>query len=240
MLLRRLTGYDGTMKNILIVEDDIKVAQALQKGLEDDGYKVTLAFTGEEGFFLATTEIFDLVVLDLMLPGRDGLEILAALRSRGDQPFVLVLTARDAVEDRVLGLDKGADDYLVKPFAMSELLARIRNLLRRSMAGQDVHLQVGDLEVDLVTREVYRGGRIIDLTLREFDLLAYLMRHRGRFVSRKMIAYDVWQETGRATPLDNIIDVHIARLRKKIDKGFEIKLIHTIRGVGFIMKEGDA
>ncbi len=240
MLLRRLTGYDGTMKNILIVEDDIKVAQALQKGLEDDGYKVTLAFTGEEGFFLATTEIFDLVVLDLMLPGRDGLEILAALRSRGDQPFVLVLTARDAVEDRVLGLDKGADDYLVKPFAMSELLARIRNLLRRSMAGQDVHLQVGDLEVDLVTREVYRGGRIIDLTLREFDLLAYLMRHRGRFVSRKMITYDVWQETGRATSLDNIIDVHIARLRKKIDKGFEIKLIHTIRGVGFIMKEGDA
>lgn len=180
------------------------------------------------------------MVLDLMLPGRDGLEILAVLRSRGDQPFVLVLTARDAVEDRVLGLDKGADDYLVKPFAMSELLARIRNLLRRSMAGQDVHLQVGDLKVDLVTREVYRGGRIIDLTLREFDLLAYLMRHRGRFVSRKMIAYDVWQGTGRATPLDNIIDVHIARLRKKIDKGFEIKLIHTIRGVGFIMKEGDA
>jgi DNA-binding response OmpR family regulator len=234
-----LKGKNEAMKKILIVEDEIKVARALQKGLEDDGYNVTVATTGEDGFFLATTEVFDLVLLDLMLPGRDGLEILDGLRNRGEHPLVLVLTARDSVEDRVLGLDKGADDYLVKPFAMSELLARIRNLLRRTITGQSVHLQVADIEMDLVAREVRRSGRSVSLTLREFDLLAYLVRHQGRFVSRKMIAYDVWQETGRATPLDNIIDVHIARLRKKIDKGFSVKLIHTIRGVGFIIKEGE-
>lgn len=226
------------MKNILIVEDEKKVAQALRAGLEVEQYRVTLAATGEEGFFLATTEIFDLIILDLMLPGRDGLQILEGLRNRGDQTPVLVLTARDTVKDRVLGLDSGADDYLVKPFAMAELFARIRNLLRRGRDTQAMFLELGDLRLDLVDREVSRGGRNIQLTQREFDLLAYLMRQQGQIVSRKMIAWEVWQESGRATTLDNIIDVHIARLRKKIDKDFEVKLLHTIRGVGFIMKEG--
>jgi len=225
------------MKKILIIEDEIKVGQALKTGLEAEQYGVTLAATGEEGFFLATTEVFNLIILDLMLPGRDGMQILEELRNRGDQLPVLVLTARDSVEDRVLGLDNGADDYLVKPFAMAELLARVRNLLRRSREGQSMFLELGDLKLDLVDREVSRGGRNIQLTLREFDLLVYLMRQQGQIVSRKMIAWEVWQESGRATTLDNIIDVHIARLRKKIDKDFEIKLLHTIRGVGFIMKE---
>lgn len=226
------------MKKILVVEDEKKVAQALKIGLEAERYTVTLATTGEEGFFLATTEVFDLVLLDLMLPGRDGLQILKELRNRGDHPPVLVLTARDTVEDRVLGLDSGADDYLVKPFAMAELLARIRTVLRRNRENPAMFLELDDLKLDLVDREVSRGGRDIQLTLREFDLLAYLMRQQGQIVSRKMIAWEVWQESGRATTLDNIIDVHVARLRKKIDKDFEVKLLHTIRGVGFIMKEG--
>ncbi len=228
------------MKNILVIEDEIKVARSLKKSLEDDQYAVTLANTGEEGFFLATTEIFDLVVLDIMLPGRSGLEILEALRSQGDPIPVLMLTARDSVEDRILGLDIGADDYLVKLFYMGELLARIRSLLRRRRSNQATHLQIANLELNLITRQARRGGRIIDLTVREFDLLAYLMRHQGRFVTRQMIARDIWQETMRATPIDNIIDVHITRLRKKIDKDFDLALIHTIRGVGFIIKEGDA
>jgi two-component system, OmpR family, copper resistance phosphate regulon response regulator CusR len=228
------------MKKILVIEDEIKVVRALKKSLEEEHYIVTLATTGEEGFFLATTEIFDLVVVDIMLPGRSGLEILDALRNSGDQVPVLILTARDAVEDRIQGLDVGADDYLVKPFAMGELLARIRSLLRRGRPDQATHLQIADLEINLFTRQARRDGRVIDLTAREFDLLAFLMRHQGRFVSRKMIARDVWQETMRATSIDNIIDVHITRLRKKIDKDFDTALIHTIRGVGFIIKEGNA
>ncbi len=228
------------MKKILIVEDETKVAKALEAGIGDEGYRVTVATSGEDGYFLATTENFDLVILDLMLPGRDGIEILTALRNRGDDPLVLILTARDSVQDRVVGLDKGADDYLVKPFAMSELLARIRNLFRRNISDHTASsLCLGDLELDLLTREVCRSGRWIELTLREFDLLAYLMRNQGRSVTRKMIAGDVWLETGRTTSMNNIIDVHIARLRKKIDREFEIKLIHTIRGVGFIMRVED-
>lgn len=225
------------MKRILIVEDEMKVAQALKQALEEEGYAVSAATTGEEGFFLASTEAFDVVLLDLMLPGRSGMEILEALRRSDEQTFVLILTARDAVEDRILGLDVGADDYMVKPFAISELLARIRVLLRRGRADQLFHLQLADLELDLVAREVRRGGQLIDLTAREFDLLAYLLRHQGRFVSREMIARDVWKETTRATPLDNVIDVHLMRLRRKIDREADEKLIHTIRGVGFIMKK---
>ena len=223
------------MKKILVIEDDVKIAQSLKQGLETEGYDVMTAFTGEDGFFLISTENFDVVVLDLMLPGRSGLEILEALRRRDSQTLVLILSARDELKDRIIGLDSGADDYLVKPFAISELLARVRVLLRRGRADQVFHLQFADLELDLVTREAWKTGEPVDLTSREFDLLAFLMRHQGRFVTRDMIAREVWKEAARATPLDNVIDVHMARLRKKIDQNGD-KLIHTIRGVGFTIR----
>ena len=222
---------------VLVVEDEAKIANALRQGLEGEHYEVVLARTGEDGFFRASAEAFDLIVLDVMLPGRNGLEILRALRQRGTATPVLMLTARDGVEDRVLGLDGGADDYLVKPFAFPELLARIRALLRRGRPDQALRLQVGPLEMDLVTRRVSRGDRELQLTTREYELLQYLMRHHGHLVSREMLAQDVWKETTRATPLDNVIDVHIARLRKKVDTDPHAPLIHTVRGVGFVLQE---
>jgi len=228
----------GRMR-ILVVEDEAKVARALQEGLEGEHYEVNVAPTGEEGFFRANSELFDLVVLDLMLPGRDGIEVLTTLRKRGMQTPVLILTAKDAVEDRVLGLDSGADDYLVKPFAFPELLARIRALLRRGRIDQVLRFKAGDLEMDLVTRKVTRGNQVLDLTSREFELLEYLLRHQNQLVSREMLTREVWKEPSRATPLDNVIDVHIARLRKKVDQDFPIKLIHTVRGVGFVLREGE-
>ena len=222
---------------ILVIEDEQKVARALKEGLTHEGYQVDLAFSGEEGFYLLSTAQYDLLLLDLMLPGRDGLEILKSVRKQGMTFPVLVLTARDTVEDRVKGLDSGADDYLVKPFAFAELLARIRVLLRRGRSEQNLRLLLADLEMDLVTRKVKRGGSEIPLTAREFDLLELLLRHQGQIVSREMIAKEVWQEVDRATPIDNLIDVHIARLRRKIDDPFARKLIHTIRGVGFVLSE---
>jgi len=224
---------------ILVVEDEAKVARALKEGLEGEHYDVVVAKTGEEGFFRVNAEMFDLLVLDLMLPGRDGIEILTTLRKRGVQTPVLILTAKDAVEDRVLGLDSGADDYLVKPFAFPELLARIRALLRRGRIDQVLRFKAGDLEMDLVTRKVTRGNQTLELTSREFELLEYLLRHQNHLVSREMLARDVWKEPSRATPLDNVIDVHITRLRKKVDQDFPLKLIHTVRGVGFILHEGE-
>lgn len=226
--------------HILVIEDESKVAQAIRKGLESEGYEVTLAANGEEGYFLATTRAFDLILLDLLLPGRSGLEILTALRKQKCQTPVLILTARDAVEDRVEGLDTGADDYVVKPFAFPELLARIRALTRRGRPEQALRLRLADLEIDCVTRKVRRGKQEIDLTAKEFDLLEYLLRHQGHVVSREMLARDVWKVTSRATPLDNVIDVHIARLRQKVDMPFKKKLLKTIRGMGFVLKEGDA
>ena len=214
------------------------MGQALQEGLRPRQYEVTLARTGEEGFFLAQTESFDLLILDVMLPGRSGLEILAALRQQGFKTPVLMLTARDAIEDRVLGLDTGADDYLVKPFAFAELLARVRALCRRGAPEIVRRLRAGDLEVDVVGRSVTRSRQTLDLTAREFDLLEYLVRHQGHVVSREMLARDVWKEAARHTPLDNVIDVHMARLRRKVDDQFEQKLVHTVRGVGFIIREG--
>ena len=225
--------------HILIVEDEKKVARAVRKGLEAEHYRVTAADTGEEGYYLATTQTFDLILLDLMLPGRDGLEILKSIRDGGCETPVLILTARDEVEDRVLGLDTGADDYLVKPFAFPELLARIRALTRRGRTDQALRHKLADLELDCVTRKVTRGGREIALTAKEFDLLEYLMQHQGHTVSREMLARDVWRAGERATPLDNVIDVHITRLRKKIDAPFEGKLLKTIRGIGFVLKEDD-
>ncbi len=220
---------------ILIVEDEAKVAGALADGLAAEHYETRVASTGEEGFFLVSSESFDLVLLDLMLPNRSGLEILGALRARGLRTPVLILTARDTIEDRVQGLDIGADDYLVKPFAFPELLARIRALLRRGRPDPASKLCHGDLELDPVTRVVTRASRALELTAKEFEILEYLLRHQGRVVSREMLARDVWKVTARATPLDNVIDVTIARLRRKMDDPFASKLVHTIRGVGFVL-----
>jgi two-component system copper resistance phosphate regulon response regulator CusR len=221
---------------VLVVEDEKKVAKALREGLEAEHYDVRLAASGEEGFFLANHETFDCVVLDLMLPHRDGLEILTTLRKRGLQTPVLILTAKDTVNDRVRGLDSGADDYLVKPFAIPELLARIRALLRRGRPDQTLKLQHEDLDMDPVTRRVVRSGQALELTVKEFEILEYLLRHVGRVVSREMLTRDVWRVAARATPLDNVIDVSIARLRRKIDDPFPVKLLHTVRGVGFVLR----
>ena len=224
---------------ILVVEDEQKVANALREGLEGERYDVVVERTGEGAFFRVNTESFDVILLDLNLPGRDGVEILQALRQRGMKTPVLVLTARDSLNDRVAGLDAGADDYLIKPFAFAELLARIRALVRRGRVTETPRLMVGDLEMDLVTRKVTRGGQPVELTVREFELLEFLMRYHGQVVSRETLARDVWKETARTTPLDNVIDVHIARLRRKVDVDQNLKLIHTVRGVGFMLREGE-
>ena len=226
--------------SILVIEDDSKTADALAGGLRNEGYETTVARTGDDGLAQFTANSFRLVILDWMLPGRDGLEILRIARSRGTRTPVLLLTARDAVEDRVLGLDSGADDYLTKPFAFAELLARIRVLLRREKTDGPARKQMGDLTLDLESRRVARGTEEITLPPRDFELLAYLLRHDGQTVTRRMLAADVWREPHRATPLDNVIDVHVAHLRRKIDDGRAVKLIHTVRGVGFVLREASS
>lgn len=224
--------------DILVVEDELKMAKALQEGLEADHYSVRVAHTGEEGFFLVQAQPFDLVVLDVMLPGHDGFEILGTLRRHGVRTPVLLLTSRDAIEDRVRGLDSGADDYLVKPFAFPELLARIRLLLRRGPPSDvDPRFKLADLELDSAKRAVLRGGQPLDLSAREFDLLEYLVRNQGRVVSREMLARDIWKEPSRQTPIDNVIDAQVVRLRRKLDGQFDRKLLHTVRGVGFVLRE---
>jgi two-component system copper resistance phosphate regulon response regulator CusR len=223
--------------NILVIEDEKKVALALQKGLESEHYGVQVALTGEEGFFLLCSQAFDLIILDLMLPGRDGMEILQALRRTQAQTPVLILTARDTVEDKIMGLDLGADDYLVKPFAFPELTARIRALLRRGRSDQVVKLKLADLEMDLVKHAVSRGQQPLPVSAMEFEILECLLRNQGHVVTREMLAKEVWKEVERATPLDNVIDVHIGRLRRKIDEPFAKKLLQTVRGVGFILTE---
>ncbi len=228
------------MAKLLIVEDDCKTADALGRGLSGEGFGVLAAGTGEEAFCALEWQGIELVILDWMLPGRDGIEVLRSLRARGAKIPVLLLTARDAIEDRVMGLDAGADDYLVKPFAFAELLARIRALLRRSSDPGGLRRTVGDLSLDFEKRLVVRGANEIALTPREFDLLAYLVRYQGQTVTRQMLAAEVWRETNRATPLDNVIDVHVAHLRRKLDEGRRTALIHTVRGVGFVLKEGIA
>ena len=224
---------------VLVVEDELKVANALREGLEGERFEVVVERTGEGAFFRVNTESFDVILLDLTLPGRDGLAILQALRQRGVKTPVLVLTARDSLQDRVTGLDAGADDYVIKPFAFAELLARIRALVRRGRVTEAPRLSVGDLEMDLVTRKVTRNAQPVELTVREFELLEYLLRYHGQVVSRETLARDVWKETARTTPLDNVIDVHIARLRRKVDLDQSVKLIHTVRGVGFMLREGE-
>jgi two-component system copper resistance phosphate regulon response regulator CusR len=224
---------------VLIVEDEPKVAVALREGLAGEGYEAAIAHTGEDGFFRLSTESFDVVLLDLMLPGRDGLQILKTLRERGVDTPVLVLTARDTLEDRLAGLNNGADDYLRKPFAFAEVLARLRALARRGRATETLRLAIADLEMDLVKRRVRRAGRSVDLTVREFELLEYLMRHQGHIVSREALARDVWREESRSTTLDNVVDVHMTRLRRKVDLDQATKLLHTVRGVGFTVREDE-
>jgi DNA-binding response OmpR family regulator len=224
---------------VLVVEDEQKVANALREGLEGEGYEVTVESSGEGAFYRVSTEQFDVILLDLMLPGRDGLQVLEALREQGVKTPVLVLTARDTLEDRVLGLDRGADDYLVKPFAFVELLARIRALRRRGRAAEPLRLAVADLDMDLLTRRVTRAGKPVELTSREFELLEYLLRRDGQVVSRATLAREVWSETARSATLDNVMDVQIARLRRKIDLDHPVKLIHTVRGVGFMLSENE-
>ena len=224
---------------ILVVEDELKVANALKEGLEDERYEAVVAHTGEDAFFRINTEQFDVILLNVMLPGRDGLQILTSIRKHSVNTPILLLTARDSLEDRIAGLNSGADDYLVKPFAFAELVARIRALLRRGRTAETLRLSVGDLDMDLVTRKVIRAGRSVELTTREFELLEYLLRHQGQVVLRDTLAREVWKETTRGTPLNNVIDVHIARLRRKVDFDQPVKLIHTIRGVGFMLREGE-
>jgi DNA-binding response OmpR family regulator len=225
---------------VLVVEDEHKVATALKEGLEGEGYDVVVEHTGEAALLRLKTSSFDILLLDLLLPGRDGLQVLRTLRERGDATPVLVLTARDTVDDRITGLDSGADDYLVKPFAFAEVMARMRALLRRGRSGGATRLGLADLEMDLVARKVMRGGRKVELTLREFELLEYLLRYEGQVVSRGTLASDVWHEVARTTSLDNVIDVHIARLRRKIDADSPTKLIQTVRGVGFTLREEES
>lgn len=224
------------MARVLVVEDQKRHLDSLRRGLEAEGYEVVTASTGEDGLARATGEEVDAIVLDLMLPGRDGMTILRELRTSGFSKPILILSARDAVEDRVHGLDGGANDYLVKPFAFAEFLARLRALLRRDISGRELVLRAGDLIMDLVSRRVTRAGIELELTGREYELLEYLIRHKNEVVTRDMIALDVWKETTGA--MTRIIDVYINALRKKVDRIGPTPLIQTVRGVGYVLREG--
>ena len=227
-----------SMSRILIIEDDKKMSDALASGLQAAGYDVLTAGSAEEGFYLVHSRHPDLLLLDLTLPHRNGLDILKQLRQEGVDMRVLILTSHNTVEDRVAGLSTGADDYLGKPFSFPELLARIDALLRRFLPSKsEPQLLIGDLRLDRKSRTAMRGGETLELTPREFELLLYLAENTGRTVSREMLARDVWRETSRFTPIDNVIDVQVARLRRKIDDPFKIKLLQTVRGLGFSLRE---
>jgi two-component system copper resistance phosphate regulon response regulator CusR len=227
-----------TLSRILLIEDEPKVARALQQGLAAEGHDVTAATTAEQGLERAASQAFDLLILDRTLPGQDGIAILSTLRARGLSCPVLLLTARDALPDRLAGMDAGADDYLVKPFAFSELLARVLALLRRTHGEANAKLCVADLVVDVAARSATRAGRALELSPREYEILEYLVRHRDTLVSREMLAGDLWQEGQRGTPVDDVIDVHMARLCRKVDEGCSARLINSVRGVGFVVREG--
>ncbi len=219
---------------ILVIEDERKVARFIKKGLEEEGYAVDLAFDGEEGLAMLLDQVHDLILLDIALPKIDGLQVLKKIREKKVRTPVLLLTVRATIEDKVLGLDSGADDYLTKPFAFQELLARIRALLRRKGEAGDPLLRVEDLVLDPARRLVTRGDEKIDLTSKEFALLEYLMRNAGRVVSRAMISEHVWNYDFDTET--NVIDVYINYLRRKIDSGREKKLIHTVRGSGYVLR----
>jgi two-component system OmpR family response regulator len=220
---------------ILVIEDDPQTALYLRKGLEEGGYIVDWTADGRDGLFMAASERYDLIVADRMLPGTDGLSIVKVLRSQSIRTPVMILSALGQVDDRVRGLEAGADDYLVKPYAFSELMARVEALLRRGTGfAPDTVLRVGDLEMNLLSRSVARGGQEIELKPREFRLLEYLMRHAGQVVTRTMLLEAVWDY--HFDPQTNVIDVHISRLRQKIDKGFRRPLLHTVRGAGYSLR----
>ncbi len=220
---------------ILVVEDDKGTARFVKKGLSEEGFMTDVVSGGEEGLFMATTEIYDLIILDVMLPEINGFEVLRAVRKKGVSTPVLFLTAKDEKEDIIHGLDLGADDYLVKPFAFAELLARIRAVLRRGQTSDQMQkLIIGDLVLDRVTREARRNDKIIELTAKEFQLLEYMMRNAGQILTKTMILERVWGYDFDTQ--SNIIEVHVNRLRAKVDKDFSTKLIHTVRGVGYVIK----
>jgi two-component system OmpR family response regulator len=223
---------------ILVIEDDREASAYMARGLMESGYTVDCVHDGKDGLFQATSGSYDLIVLDRMLPGMDGLKILEVLRATGHATPVLILSALGSVDDRVKGLRSGGDDYLAKPFAFSELLARVEALLRRGSASSapETRLQVGDLTLDLLARTVKRGDTVIDLLPREFRLLEYLMRHADQVVTRTMLLESVWDY--HFDPQTNVIDVHISRLRQKIDKGFDKPLLHTVRGAGYRLSAG--
>jgi two-component system OmpR family response regulator len=225
--------------NILIVEDDRQTASFIQKGLMESGYTVDHAADGEDGLHLAANGNYDALIVDRMLPKRDGLSLIQTLRSQGFQTPVLILSALGEVDNRVEGLRAGGDDYLVKPYAFSELLARLQALLRRTQPVQEqTLLKVRDLEMDLLKRRVIRSGTLISLQPREFNLLEYLMRHAGQVVTRTMLLEKVWDY--HFDPQTNVIDVHISRLRSKVDKDFTVPLLHTIRGAGYLLHDPEA
>ncbi len=218
---------------ILVIEDEKKVAHFIKRGLEEEHYAVDLAYDGETGLYMTEVNEYDLVVLDIMIPKIDGWEVLKRIRDKKNTVPILVLTAKDSIEDIVKGLDSGCDDYLTKPFEFKEFLARIRALLRRDRAEKEAVLKVADLTLSLITHKVTRGGKEIELTSKEYALLEYFMRNPGKVLTRTMISEHVWDY--HFDSMTNVIDVYVNYLRKKIDKDFEPKLIHTIRGVGYIL-----
>ncbi len=223
--------------HILVVEDEKKVASFIKRGLEEEKYTVDLAADGEEGLYMAETNPYDLILMDLMLPKMDGLAVIRELRKKGVQTAVLCLTAKDTVDDIVSGLDSGSDDYLTKPFAFAELLARVRALVRRGAKDRGAEIRFADLRLDPVAHKVWRGSKEIELTAKEYALLEYLMRNPNQILTRTMIAEHVWDYTFDS--FTNIIDVYVNYLRKKIDKDFDKRLIHTVRGVGYVLKEDE-
>jgi heavy metal response regulator len=220
---------------ILIIEDEKKVAGFLKNGLKEEGYAVDNAFDGQTGFDMAVENEYDIIILDLMLPGLDGITLCKKLREEGNHTPILMLTAREAVKDRVIGLDAGADDYMTKPFAFEELLARVRVILRKRPVTQELKLEIGNLILDLITHKVKRGGDEIELTTKEYALLEFLMRNAGTIVTRTMIAEHVWDINFET--FTNVIDVYINYLRNKIDRDHDEKLIHTVRGRGYVLKK---
>ncbi len=223
--------------NILVVEDEKKVASFIKRGLEEEGFTVALAEDGEEGVQMATQAQYSLILMDIMLPKKDGLTAVKEIREKGVIVPVLCLTAKDTVDDIVHGLDQGSDDYLTKPFAFAELLARVRALIRRSATERGAEIEFGDLKLDPVAHKVWRANREIELTAKEYALLEYFMRNPGQVLTRTMIAEHVWDYTFDS--FTNIIDVYVNYLRKKIDRDFDKKLIHTVRGIGYVLKEKD-
>ena len=224
---------------LLIVEDEAPTAAFLRRGLSEEGFAVDVAADARAAEQFVQVYDYDVIVLDVMLPGGDGFSLCRRWRAAGITTPIIFLTARDEVTDRVHGLELGGDDYLVKPFAFAEVLARLRALLRRGRGVDALRLVSGDVEMDVIARRVTRAGRPVDLTAREFELLECLLRHERQVVSRDTLARDVWHEPARSATLDNVIDVHIARLRRKIDAEFPVKMIHTVRGVGFVMREDE-